>query len=151
MAPQKMLYIKEEDKDLVDKAQLCSGENFSNTVMNALRFYVDSQEDADVDLQKLVIGFDPMTLDREVVFDFLSSNPEVFEKWQDILSDYEDDLENDYYSLICELLLDYLIITFYETQVTFFGKKLLADEDVFVSVYNLQGVEISQNLIEKSL
>lgn len=159
MAPQKMLYIKDEDVGLISKAQECSKENFSNTVIRALKFYVYSQEDADVDLQKLLIGFDPSVFEIDAVRYFLDRNDlkdfeEVLEDlWLDIENLYIEDFDEDwsYDDLVCEMVWRYLYATLNETQITFFGKELASSKSECLGVYNLHGIEISKNLIKKSL
>ena len=150
MAPQKMLYVKEEDLDLIAKAQSCSNENFSNTVIQALKFYVDSQEDVDFELQKLVVGFNPFVFDRDVFYNY--DVPEEFkDNLEDILEGTEgldEDLEE--YQIVAEVVLDYLQASFYETQITFFGKELVSFSGDRNAVYSLRGVKVSNELLEKA-
>lgn len=156
MAPQKMLYVRDEDLDLIAKAQSCSKENFSNTVIQALKFYVDSQEDVDFELQKLVIGFDPCVFDRDILRDY-----DIPEKFLYLLDELEDSDENfechkedHIYDLKGDAVLDYLQALFYETQITFFGKELASYSGKHPdrnAVYNLRGVKVSGELLEKAL
>lgn len=155
MAPQKMLYVRDEDLDLIAKAQSCSKENFSNTVIQALKFYVDSQEDVDFELQKLVIGFDPCVFDRDILRDY--DIPEKFLYLLDELEDSDEDFEchkeDHIYDLKGDTVLDYLQTLFYETQITFFGKELASFSGKYPdrnAVYNLRGVKVSNELLEKA-
>ncbi len=147
MAPQKMLYIKDEDVSLISKAQECSKENFSNTVINALRFYVDSQKDADFDLQKIIVGFDPTVFERDIL-DKLSVPSEfqhLLEEQAKLVEDYTE------YDLKGDVVLEYLENIFYQTQITFFGKELASANSECVAVYNLRGLRVTTELLEKAL
>ncbi len=130
MAPQKMLYIKEEDLGLIDKAQLCSGENFSNTVVRALRWYVDSQQDIDFELQKLTIGF-------ECVADY------PFYSGQNIPEEFEED-EEAYPNLVFDELLPKV---FPKTKVTFFGAEIFSSREKYVGIRGIPALTIHKNII----
>jgi|GEM_PF-5100440 len=147
MAPQKMLYIKDEDVGLISKAQECSKENFSNTVIKALKFYVDSQEDADFDLQKLTIGFDPIVFDRDAFTEYLGVSQEIKKANQD-----SDEAVCEMWDGLYNFVLDYLQVSFFQTPITFFGKELVAREQRdYAAVYNLRAIKVSKDLIIKAV
>jgi hypothetical protein len=146
MAPQKMLYIKDEDVGLISKAQECSKENFSNTVIKALKFYVDSQEDADFDLQKLIIGFDPIVFDRDDFTTYLGVSPKS--------QNTDQNMEEGVYEMwdgLYNLVLDYLQVSFFQTPITFFGKELVAREQKQAAVFNLRAIKASKDLLVKAV
>jgi len=131
MAPQKMLYIKDEDVGLISKAQECSKENFSNTVIKALKWYVDSQQDIEFELQKVTIGF-------ECAFDY------PFCDGGQIVPDELYDNADAHVDLVFDELLPKV---FPKIKLTFFGAEIFSCSEKHLAVKNIPALRLHENII----
>lgn len=134
MSPQKMLYVKEEDIGLIEKAQFCSKENFSNTVVKALKWYVDSQQDVQFEFQKITVGCD---CTADFPFDEVPDFPDEL--------DYMGDSE--YANLVFDELLPR---TFPKTKITFFGVEIFSStgmSGIDLVIRDIPGLELHEKII----
>lgn len=148
MSNKKTIYIRDEDKDLVEKAQECSQESFSNTVFQALRFYIDSKTDTDFSLQKLMIGYDihSTSFDFEVLIEeglkaFVDANEMTF-------SSKDENID--------WVMLNHLEKVLFQKRTTFFGKEILSfepqEKDFYpAEIKNLKGIHISKEVIKNAI
>lgn len=125
MAPQKMLYVKSEDLEILEKATSVSGESLSNTVIKALSSYIEVNRHETFEIQKLQVG---AGLDIDIGYscferDFRAAFDEAYPE-----PDYDTEEYERLYDEAIEDVLAYAASPLKMELITFYGREIYSYE-----------------------